>query len=260
MNTLSVPWPVPPDAAMPEPLQTIFLWITIVGAAAVLLWGIAMSAKRGTAVPALLVLGGLTSILMETVVTFLGHAVHPPTGQIMMFEMVGRAIPWGIALGYMAGFGVFYLCLYPAFVAGELRGAKIWKVCVITAVSYFIGEAYFVSNGLWVYYDYQPMRIWNGTAPLTWNWLNTCSMMVSATVMFVALPYLRNPLSQSLLLLLAPAGAYMGHMGAGFPMYNAMNSTLPNWAIEISGALSIFLALVIIWLCVVVLERVQERG
>lgn len=259
MNTLAVPWPVPPEASMPEPLQTIFLWLALAGAVAVLAWGIVMGMKRRTAVPALMVLGGFTSIIMETLVTFLGHAVHPPTGQIMLFEMASRAIPWHIALGYMAGFGIFYLCLYPAYVEGRLTRGMIWKTCIITAVLYFIGEAYPVSHGLWIYYDYQPMRIWNGTAPLTWNWLNACAMMASTTLMFVVLPYLRNFVSQLSLLVLAPIGAYMGHMGAGFPMYNAMNSTLPHWAIEISGALSILFSLVLIWVCSVVLDRFQER-
>jgi hypothetical protein len=206
----------------------------------------------------LLVGAGFTSIIMEPVVTLLGHAIHPVGGQLMMFESANRAIPWHIALGYAVGFGIFYLTLYPAYLAGRLTSAQIWKTCLITAACYFLGEAYFVSNGLWVYYDYQPMWLWHGTAPVTWNFLNTASMIASAVVMFVALPYLKNTASQLALLLLAPMGAYMGHMGAGFPMYNAMNSTWPAWAIEVGGALSIVLALVIIWLSSVVLLRFQD--
>lgn len=258
-NTLSVPYPVPPAAAMPEPLQTIFLWVTIVASVVMLLVAARQSLKQRSGVPVLLVFAGFTSIVMETVVTFLGHAIHPVEGQIMMFEAVNRAIPWHIALGYMVGFGLFYLILYPNYLAGKLSSAQIWKVCLSTAVCYFFGEAYFVSNGLWVYYDYQPMRIWHGTAPLTWNFLNTSSMMVSATVMFIALPHLKNAVSQLALLLLAPMGAYMGHMGAGFPMYNAMNTGWPTWVMEISGALSIALALVSIWLCSLVLLRFQSK-
>ncbi len=259
MNTLSVPWAVPPELTMPEPLQTIFFWASLVGAVAVLLWGVAMGIKRRTAVPALMVLGGFTAIIMETVVTFLGHAVHPPIGQIMLFETVSRAIPWHIALGYMAGFGIFYLCLYPAYVEGRLTRGRIWKTCLITAALYFIGEAYPVSHGLWTYYGYQPMRIWEATAPLTWNFLNACCMMTSATLIFILLPHLKSFVSQLSIPVLAPIGAYMGHMGAGFPLYNVMNSTLPTWAMEISGALSILFALLLIGVCALVLERFQER-
>jgi hypothetical protein len=258
-NIISVPYPIPPEAVMPAQLQSIFLWATVAAVAVVLAFAANMAVKRRSAVPVLLVLGGFTSIIMESVVTFLGHAIHPAQGQIMLFEAASRAIPWHIALGYCAGFGIFYLTLYPNFVAGKLGSKQIWKTCLITAALYFIGEAYPVSQGLWIYYDYQPMHIWHGTAPLTWNFLNACCMMVSATVIFVALPYLKSLPSQLMILLLAPVGAYMGHMGAGFPMYNAMNSTLPTWAIELSGALSIFLALVIIWLCSVVLQSVQNQ-
>jgi hypothetical protein len=257
-NIISVPYPIPPVTVIPEPLQTILLSGAGIGALVVALVAIVMGMKRRTAVPLLMVLGGFTSIIMEPVVTFLGHAVHPAEGQIMLFETANRAIPWHIALGYCAGFGIFYLILYGDFMAGKLTSAKIWKVCLITAACYFIGEAYPVSHGLWIYYDYQPMQIWHGTAPLTWNFLNACCMMMSATVIFIALPYLKSLPSQLLILLLAPVGAYMGHMGAGFPMYNAMNSTLPSWAIEVSGALSIFLALVVIWLCSIVLQRLQQ--
>lgn len=257
MQQMSVDFPVPPDVAIPEQLQLIFLWLTIIAALAVTGWAARMSLQRKTAVPLLMVFGGLASIIMEPVVTFLGHAVHPEPGQIMMFKTAARAIPWHIGLGYMAGFGIFYLWLYARHTAGTLDAASIWKGVAITAVCYSIGEAYPVSHGLWVYYDYQPLQWWSGTAPLTWNILNATCMLTSATLMFIALPHLRG-VAQLLLIPLAASGAYMGHMGAGFPMYNLMNTPLPPWAIELSGVASVAMAAVIVWVCTLLLTHRQQ--
>jgi hypothetical protein len=257
-QTLSVDFPVPPAAVIPESLQTVMLWITAVAAVAILGWSLQIALRQQSAAAPLMVIGGFAAILMEPLVTFLGHAIHPEPGQIMLFKTAARAIPWHIALGYTAGFGSFYLVLYRAFAAGRLTAGLVWKTVVITAICYFVGEAYFVSNGLWIYYDYQPLHVWKGTAPVTWNWLNACSMLVSTTLMLLALPRLKS-VAQLLLIPLAIAGACMGHFGAGFPMYNAMNSTLPAWAIELSGAASVALALMIVWLCSVTLLDLQER-
>lgn len=251
-NQMKVDWPVPPEVVIPATLQSVFLWITIALAAAVTGYALFLSFKQRSAVPILMVIGGLAAILMEPVVTFLGHAVHPKAGQIMMFETVQRAIPWHIGLGYMAGFGIFYLTLLAKQRAGTLSASTIWKITLITAVCYFLGEAIPVSNGLWLYYDHQPLWLWHGTAPLTWNVLNATCMLTSTTLMLIALPHLKG-LAQLLLVPLAVAGAYMGHMGAGFPMYNAMNTDLPNWMMELSGAASVAMALVIVWICTLLL-------
>lgn len=254
MNALAVNWPVPPDAATPQGLQMIFLVATIVATAAVFVWSLVLARQYRSAIPVLMVVAGFAAILLETIVTFLGHAIHPAPGQIMLFEAVGRAIPWHIALGYTAGFGVFYLTCYPKMVAQSFTPAFVWKACFITAACYFVGEAYPVSHGLWIYYDYQPMRIWNGTAALTWNFLNTACMLMGATLMAVTLPYLKG-IKQLLIIPMGPMGALMGHMGAGFPMYNAMNTDWPHWAIEISGAMSVALAIMIFWICTILLTR-----
>lgn len=253
-NQLTVDFPVPPELVIPATLQTVFLYATIVAAAAVTIVALMMSIKRRTAVPLLMVIGGLAAILMEPVVTFLGHAVHPKAGQIIMFETVNRAIPWHIGLGYMAGFGIFYLMLYSKYVAGTLTQSTIWKTVLVTALCYCLGEAIPVSNGLWIYYDYQPLWIWHGTAPPTWNILNATCMLTSTTLMFIALPHLKG-IAQVLLVPLAVAGAYMGHMGAGFPMYNAINTSWPAWAMELSGVATVGMALMIVWLCSLVLTQ-----
>lgn len=257
-NTLAIDFAAAPNPPIPHTLQYVFLCITIVLSAAVTIAAAMISRRRKSAAPLLLVLGGFAAILMEPVVTFLGHAVHPKIGQIMMFEAVGRAIPWHVALGYMAAFGVFYLILYSRLVSGAINAKLVWKVTIITVLCYYVGEAYPVEHGLWVYYGYQPLWFWRGTAPPTWSVLNATSMLTSATLMLIALPYLKG-VAQLLLVPLAISGAYMGHMGAGFPMYTAMNADVPHWVMDLSGVASIGMALLIVWICALLLTPSGPR-
>jgi hypothetical protein len=244
--------PATPVIEINESLQFIFLWITVVLCVVVTGVSVGFSIRYKSAVPVLMVLGGLAAILMEPVVTMLGHAVHPQLGQIQMFESVDRHIPWHIALGYMAGFGILYLILFAKQAAGTLTSPSIWKIFLVTALCYYLGEAYPVEHGLWGYFGYQPLWIWKGTAPPTWSILNATCMLTSATLMLKMIPYLKG-IFQLLLIPLAVAGAFMGHMGAGFPMYNAMNSAAPHWLMEASGLASIGMALLLVWVCTLLL-------
>jgi hypothetical protein len=246
------------DLTMPATLQQVFLTLTLIAALLVLAAATMISLKRKTPVPVLMVIGGLVAILLEPVVTYLGHAEHPRIGQAIMFETMGRPTPWHIGLGYMAGFGIFYLIIFSKFGDGTLTRASVWKITLISALCYFLGEAYPVQHALWVYCDYQPLWLWHGTAPVTWNLLNATCMLTSATLMLFAAPYLKG-ICKLMLIPLAAAGTYMGHFGAGFPMYNAMNSTLPHWAVQLAGACTVALALIIIWLCSIGLTSFEVR-
>lgn len=243
-----------PQTVIPEPLQTIFLWATIIATAVILVWSLLIAKKYRSAVPVLMVGGGFTAIVLEPIVTYLGHAVHPVAGQIVSFTAVERAIPWHITLGYTAGFGLYYLLLYPKMVAGTVTASLLWKTTFVTALCYFLGEAYPVSNGLWIYYDHQPLHLWKGTAPLVWNFLNAACMLMGAALIHLLLPQLTG-IKQLLVLVLAPMGALMGHMGAGWPMYNVMNTHAPGWMIEASGVMVILQVFLIVWICSAIMTR-----
>ena len=195
-----------------------------------------------------MVLSALMSIPMESVVAFLGHIVHPIEGQISLFSAVTRAIPWHMALGYMGGFGVYYLWMYAKITNGTLTTVVFWRGIIVAIVMYWCGEIVPVHAGLWVYYDHQPLWIWHGSSPLTWSFLNTTCMVTGLTLMFLARPYLRG-VAQILLVPFGVIGVIMGHVGAGLPMYTAMNTDWPDWVIELSGLLAVAFALLLSWLC-----------
>ena len=258
MNNLVVNFPVAPPTVMPEPLQTIFLWITAVAAVAVLLFSCKMARSYHSAVPVLMVLAGGAAIPLESLVGLLGHVVHPVEGSIRMYEAYTRVIPWHMFFAYVAAFGAVYLILYPRMVNNDATPKFIWTICGVSVVLYILVEIYPVSAGLWVYYDDQPLWLWKGMAPLTWSFMNTACEITGAALMCLLLPYLTG-WKQLLIIPLGPVGALMGHLGSGWPMYSIINSSAhsSDLLVQLSGIATVAMAIMVMWLSVVIFTRRQ---
>lgn len=236
-----------PVWVMPEPAQTIFLVFAASLALAVLIYGLVLARQYNSIMPVLLPLAGFCAIPLETIVTYLGHATHATVGNIALFRAVDRTIPWYIAFGYMAGFGLLYLLLYKQTMDRTLTRKFIWSAGFVAAGCYYLAEIAGVSTGLWGYFEPQPIWIWKMTAPPTWSFLNaTCELFGGCLIMFL-LPELRG-IKQALVLVLAPMGAFMGHLGAGFPFYNAINADVSPLVMNLSALFSIGLCLVAWWI------------
>ncbi len=255
-NTLLVNFPVPPDAAMPEPLQTIMFWLTGTLAAAVFCYSLVLARRHASVIPVFLVLGAAVAIVLEPIVGFLGHVVHPPTGSIEMFAAVNRVIPWHMGFAYIAAFGMVYLVIFARMVDGPVDKRFVWATYAVSVAAYILVEIYPVQAGLWVYYDDQPLWLWRGMAPLTWAFLNSASEILGVMLVYLMLPLLTG-WRQILIVTLCPMGALMGHLGSGWPMYSVMNSSAASSALllQASGLLSVALAIVVVWMSTEVLSR-----
>lgn len=117
----------PFDAVMPAAAQEIVLWIAIVALGLFLLLGAWQSVKHRTALPLLFFVAGFCTILLETLVTHVGHAIHPEVGQIMLFKTLDWAIPWHIALIYSFYFGGVYLFMFSRIREGTFTRDFVWK-------------------------------------------------------------------------------------------------------------------------------------
>ncbi len=256
MNTLTVNFPVPPAAVMPEPLQTIVFWVTVIGALVVLSYSLLMAKKHGSAVPVLMVVAAGAAIPLEAIVTFLGHVIHPPEEAMILMEAVDRTIPWHMLFIYVIGFGVMYLVLFSKSQSGPIPTSFVWKTWGVGVVFYILMEIYPVQAGLWVYYDDQPLWLWKGMAPLTWSFLNSTCELMGATLILLIVSKLKG-WKQILLIPLAPIGSLMGHMGAGWPMYSVMNSSASTdfLILQASGVATIACAFAIVWIAATILGQ-----
>lgn len=247
-----------PVLVMPEPLQTIFLYATVVVTALFVLFGAYLGLRLRSFMPILLILAGFCAIPMESVVTFLGHAEHPAIGNIALFRAVDRSIPWHIALGYTVAFGLLNILIWLKVRNGTINMRYVFTACLITVGCYQVGETAGVSTGLWVYLPPQPVWLLHFTAPLPWSFLNAASMIMAAGLIMFLLPYLSG-FRRLLIPVLGPVGAFMGHMGAGWPMYNVMNSDAPAWVMQGSGVAAIGLSVLIWWVAGLLMMAGAER-
>jgi len=235
-----------PLLAMPEPLQKIFLFATVMLTVLFVLFGAHLSLRLKTFTPLLLILAGFCAIPMESVVTYLGHAEHPQIGNFALFRAMDRSIPWHIALGYTVAFGLLNIFIWLKVRNGTISMRYVFTASIMTVACYQVGETAGVSTGLWVYFPPQPVWLLHFTAPLPWSFLNAACMIMSAALIMFLLPHLSG-FRRLLIPVLGPVGAYMGHMGAGWPMYNVINSDAPAWAMQCSGVAAIGLSELVWW-------------
>ena len=238
----------PFDAVMPAAAQEIVLWIAIVALGGFFIISLIQAARTKSMLPPLFLVAGFVTILLETLVTHMGHAIHPEIGQITIFKAADRAIPWHIVLIYSFYFGAVYMFMFERIRSGGFTRAFVWKSYFFTCTLAYCIEIVPVQIGLWVYYDHQALWLWKGGMPLFWTFVNAGCIYMALTLIKLFYPILKG-WKALLVIPLSAMGAQMGHFGAGFPYYNAVNSAAPIWLIELSGLASVGLALLIAFMC-----------
>lgn len=238
----------PFDAVMPAAAQEIVLGIAIVALGGFFILSLIQALRTKSFLPPLFLVAGFVTILLETLVTHMGHAVHPEIGQISIFKAADRAIPWHIVLIYSFYFGAVYMFMFERIRNGTFTSAFVWKSYFFTCALAYCIEIVPVHIGLWVYYDHQALWLWKGGMPLFWTFVNAGCIYMALTLIKLFYPILKG-WKALLVIPLSAMGAQMGHFGAGFPYYNAVNSAAPIWLIELSGLASVGLALLIAFMC-----------
>ena len=249
MTSTNMEYPTAPiEAVMPAALQHTVLWIASIVLGLFVLLALRQSFKQKTALPLLFLVAGFCTILLEPMVTHMGHAVHPVIGQITLFRVAERSIPWHIAIIYSFYFGGVYMFLYPRLSSGAVTAAFVWK-CYwgICAFAYLI-EILPVQQGLWIYYDQQALWLWKGGMPLFWTFVNASCIFFPMAIMKLLQSSLIG-IKQLLVIPISVMGANMAHFGAGVPYYSAANSSASPLLIELSGLVSVGLALLVVHIC-----------
>lgn len=238
----------PIDVAMPQPIETL---ITIVFGLSALLIGfyaLWLSIRRRSAVPLLLLFGGLFTMMLEAPADTLINVTHPPIGQHNAFVSRGIAVPVYVVLAYFSYYGSLAIFLYDRIIAQTMTSAMWWKLTATTAAALVIGETLFTWLGLFVFYGRHPL--WIGPMPLWFEGANTASLMVPVLVLYRLIPVLKGA-RQWLILAIMPAVGCAAHFGAGIPAYVVLGmdqSDLSAWMIETAGIVSIGFSMLLIWL------------
>jgi hypothetical protein len=238
----------PFDSVMPAAGQTALLWAVGILLTASALAAIRECLRNHSAIPLLLVVAGVLTVALDPFVAHLGHAIHPPVGQWMLFKALDRATPIHIMLLYGVYYGAVYLLLFSRIRSGAFSASFVWKLFGVFSVLAYVMEIGPLNLGLWTYYDPQALWVWKGGMPLFHLVLNGASLFLPLTLIKLCYPVLKG-WKQILVVPLSPVGAIMGHVGCGFPFYLAANSSANQLVVDLAGLLSIAFALGLIYVC-----------
>ena len=238
------PLPAPPTGAMPEGWQvfyTVLLLVPLVGLAGYCLH---RYSRDRDPVPLVCLAGGAMCVVFEPIVDILGLCWYPRSGQWKLFETLGRPIPIGVLFGYMWAFGGLSAVAYT--VLRQKGPLALWRLYPL-----FIGlsipfELIANHSGYYVYYGNQPLRIFEW--PAWWGPVNFAVPIVAAVMIDRFRPLLTGPRIVALAFLLPMAdGAVNG--ATAWPVWSALNAPgLPTVFVQLAGALTVGLAVLLVWL------------
>ncbi len=214
--------PPPPVNMVMPPANTIIALICYVLLAAFAVWTVFEAKRVRSAIPVLILLGGILTALQEPILGHVGAFWYPQIGPKPVLRAFNISLPlWAVAAYglYVGGLSV----LVHRKVAAGVTAKQLWT-------AYFL--IWFFNLGLelpglhlhiYHYYGEQPFDVFG--FPMTWAMTNvTIPMFVSA----VLVGY-KDFLTGWRMLLILPMMPMMGiaaEGGTGFPVWLAMNSNV----------------------------------
>jgi len=237
----------PSDLLMPALSQLLTTAVYGVGAVFFIGYALWLARRERSSLPLLFLAGALLTIFLEPVVDLLGNAVHPQIGQLNLLTTNGHPVPWAVLIGYVWYFAAAPLLCWRQLQERSLTREFVWKAFATVVASAAIVEQIPLAFGVWVYYGEQGLKL--GLMPAWWIFANTAAVMVPFLLLYKLLPQLQG-WRQALVPLLMPMGAFMGHAGAAWPMYNVLGTDTVNLSpllLHGTSLASIGLSLLLVW-------------
>ena len=236
-----------PEMAMPLQAQAVLLW-GLGGFAAVLaVIAIRIGLRDRDWTPlVLLIAGTFASLTTEALSDLLTHFTHAQVGAITIQTSYARVIPWHVFFISSLYFGAWYMFAYSRMLSGTFGGSFLWKAYLFSVVGAYFFEAIPIAQGLWAYFEPQPLWFWRGTLPPNFACMNAFSIVFG----MVAMDKLRSvpkPWTLPVMLIAGPCAPIMGHIGAGQPYYLTMNSGLSQFWIDMGGVATIITCTLGVW-------------
>ena len=202
-------------------------------AGAVFLYGLNYWRKNKNPVVLFMILGGLTTVLIEPLLDIIGLAWHPMHGQNTAFELIGRPIPVWVVAVYLMYFGALGSLNYLAFRKGVTTRA-VWLWFCVPVVLDILMEEIMMNFDLYIYYGKQPLILIQHF-PFWWAPCNSMGEFVAIAVFTTMGTSLRG--SKLLLIpLLMPILDGVGFMLVGLPSIYVLNTAdVPAWLTNLAG-------------------------
>jgi hypothetical protein len=235
----------PQNLIMPAGAQSAFLIMAGVLLAVGLAVGIRHLVSRRDPVLLYLLLGGAIASLFEPIVDILGLMYIPEKGAATVFSFFDRGMPLFVVVAYAGYIGGLAYIAYHYLQRGitPIRVLRIWGVFLVANIGF---ETPAVLLNVYSYYGNQPLNLWG--FPLWWAFVNPLTSIVAGAL----LVHLHQPLKQRNALLavplLVPMACGMSNGAAAAPVWLSLNGDLPGFVPWIAAAVTLGLALFVVWI------------
>ena len=241
---------VPIDVALTPRDDLVAHWligICCVVIAAGIVYAIREWKRSGSPIPLLLIVGGAITNLAEPFVDLGGGCWHPGIGQLTIYELMSRPMPFWLLFAYIGYFGVLMMLLYSAFHRGaNTRTMWLWFLIPVIADIVLEESLMGFSDQLYVYYGNQPLRL--HVFPMWWPAANTMGIYLSGVVMVLFAPLLRG--WRAAFALISTPLFYVAATGlVAVPSIVVINSDFPNWITQLGGILTYAISALVVHGC-----------
>ncbi len=213
------------------PFDTVFNvsagnWATIIFSLlsiATFLVGVRHWRKTNDPIVLLMMLGGLTTVIVEPYLDFIGGAFHPIPGQDTAFDLMGRPIPLWVVPCYIFLFGGLGTLNFMGFSKGATM-RTVWLWFFVPMVIDIVMEEIMLSTNLYYYYGQQPLIAFI-KFPLWWSAANGMGVYLGVVLVTLMAPYLRG-WKLLLIPLVMPLADVIGYATVALPPIMAVHT--PN--------------------------------
>ena len=207
--------------------------------------------EHQTLIPVLFLAGGLIAMFNEPIVDHNGLVWFPTDGQWTLYTTMGIPQPIWLAMAYLWFFGGQPMVVWHLLKRG-LPAQKLWTAFGVIVLSDIILEHPGLYADLFLYYGEQPFKFTR--FPLWWGVINATTPIVAASLVYILGKELRGRRVLGMLALV-PIVQAATNAGAGFPVWNVINTRLPWPAVWGAGLVTCGLCAYIIHLCTIAVAR-----
>lgn len=238
--------PIPPLDTVAPP-EVSFWATTIFSSLALLVFLYGFKHWRDTGRPIIFVMmvGGLTTVLVEPFLDVIGGAWHPEIGQNTAFALFGRAIPiWCLAV-YVFYFGALGSLNLLAFEKGPTMKA-VWIWFAAPMAIDVVMEEIMMHWDLYYYYGNQPL-ILLFKFPFWWAPCNSIGEFLGISLIATMTPWMKG-WRLLLIPMILPIFDAIGYMAVGLPSLFVVNQQdVPNSIMQTAGVATFVLTAMVVY-------------
>lgn len=236
--------PQHPDiaAAAGWPFTIFYLAIAVIALIPTLMW----CRRNQSLVPVAMLTGGLIVSLVEALLDQITLVYWPPEIPLTAYTLVDRPVPLALVVGYGVYCGISSWVVSRWLESGMSRGYHLVVPVALYAFD-LLFEIPWLAVGTYAYYGRQPLKF-GPLPPLYWPLMNVALVFVTAWLYL----QMKNawPRRAFVSALLSPVLAIGTIFTVGWPVFSALNSTVPQALVLLCALVTVGLSITVVALVI----------